>query len=462
MNYIIDPRYRLTWNGDNVFLVDITEKNYGRGHPLLMLNRDGGELIELLQKEPLESILGTTVNGEKESSELRANILSAVRTLCETGVLLGEIPSGTNALLPKEKTGFGPIKAKYSVSRKPLIGVVELTCCCNLNCPHCYVKGLNPTKAISTDQILEVGRILHDKGILNVTLTGGEPIAHPDFPLIYRHFKELGFLIDIFSNATRIDESIADLLAELPPRSVDVTLYGLTNEEYRDFTGDALGFNALKRGLDLLKSRDVFFTTKMICNRTNKDRIDDFCKFAYNYGAPFRYNLVIGKGNSTMKSPDELMLTNEDVINLERRDPLRQEMFRYLATQCCNLPPDCDGCKEWSQYPCAAGIDKVFIGYDGKMSPCMTLRGRGLNIFEHGYDYIWRYWGEERKKRLSRSFKCISCEYLPICTPCTEEFSQTNGSPESVIEQRCKLAKMRWNEFVKPVFDHADKKEICE
>lgn len=104
MNYTIDPRYRLTWNGDNVFLVDITEKNYGRGHPVLMLNREGGELVELLRTNTLESVADTFGEGERDPSGHRANIMSAVRTLCEAGVLKGDIPFGTIAPLPKEKT----------------------------------------------------------------------------------------------------------------------------------------------------------------------------------------------------------------------------------------------------------------------------------------------------------------------------------------------------------------------
>lgn len=458
MIFHLNSKFRLTRNGENVFLVDITEKNYGRGQSVLMLNREGGQLIELLQNADIDSAINIIYEGEENRAEIKANVLSAVRALCEAGVLKGVVPKEATFTLPIEKVGFGPIKARYGMVRRPLIGVVELTSCCNLNCPHCYVKGLDSSRAISTDRILEIGRILHEQGILNVTLTGGEPMVHPDFPIIYRFYKEMGFLVDVFTNATRINESIADLFAELPPRSVDVTLYGLTNEEYNDFTGDSCGFSALQHGLNLLKARDVFFTTKMMCNKMNVHRVDDFCKFAYDYGAPFRYNLVIGMGNNTMKSPDELMLTNDEVLDLERRDPLRRTMFRYLAETCSNLPPDCEGCKEWSQYPCAAGIDKVFIGYDGLMSPCMTLRSKGLDIFKYGFDYIWHHWGEERKRRLTSEFKCVDCEYLPICTPCTEEFTQINGNPESVIEQRCELAKMRWNEFVKPFLGKGENK----
>ena len=82
------------------------------------------------------------------------------------------------------------------------------------------------------------------------------------------------------------------------------------------------------------------------------------------------------------------------------------------------------------------------------MSPCMTLRGKGLDLFEYGFDYVWNYWGEQRKKHLSRSFKCLNCEFLSICTPCTEEFEQIEGDKEKPIQSRCDLAELRWKEFI--------------
>ena len=368
---------------------DISEKRYGKDKEILMLNSSGAHIYELLQEYSPSEVINILFN-EEDNSFSRDAIQENV----------------------------------YSI--------VEMTPKCNCNCPHCYVKGLSGNNWLTTEQYIEIAEILHQKGIINVTLTGGEPFSHPDFKNIYIEFKKKGFLIDIFSNALLIDEDMANFLESNPPRSIDITLYGLSDEEYYKFTGVQNGFTKLCKALNLLKERDVVFTTKMILHKGNYNRLLDYNNFALQYNAPFRYNVVIGRGNNTIKDPNGITLSNEEILAIESQDPLRKAIFSMLANDCTCLPGDCNE-KNWSQYPCGAGLDKVFIGYDGKMSPCMTLRNKGLDLFSLGYDTIWEHWGNMRKETISQDFKCKSCEYLPICTPCTEEFEQENGD-KNIIE----------------------------
>lgn len=445
----INNNYKLVKFDTDYLLVDVSEKRYGKDKEILMLNSSSAHIFTLLQEHSISDVVDMLYNEEDNSfskETIEENVNSIISILSENGVFVEQLQINTSDL-SIEKVGFGPIKGKLGSKRQPLVAVVEITPKCNCNCPHCYVKGYSGDNWLTTEQFIEIAEILHQKGIINVTITGGEPLSHPDFKKIYKEFKKKGFLIDIFSNALMIDKDIADFLAANPPRSVDITLYGLNNQEYCNFTGIHDGFTRLCNALNLLKERDVFFTTKMILHKENYNRLLDYNKFALQYDAPFRYNVIIGRGNNTIKDPNDIALTNEEILAIESQDPLRQAIFSTLANNCTCLPMDCND-KSWSQYPCGAGLDKVFIGYDGKMSPCMTLRNKGLDLFTLGYDSIWEHWGEMRKYTISDDFKCKSCEYLPICTPCTEEFEQENGDKNTPIENRCELAKLRWEKLI--------------
>lgn len=447
---VINNNFKLVKIDTGYLLVDISEKRYGKDKEILMLNSSGAHIYELLQEYSPSEVIDILFNEEDNSfsrDTIHENVYSIVDILVENGVFTGESPQ-IACTITIDKVGFGPIKSRLGAKRQPLVGVVEMTPKCNCNCPHCYVKGLSGDNWLTTEQYVEIAEILRQKGILNVTLTGGEPLSHPDFKHIYIEFKKRGFLIDIFSNALLIDEDMANFLEANPPRSIDVTLYGLSDEEYYRFTGVQNGFTKLCNALNLLKERDVFFTTKMILHKGNYNRLLDYNNFALQYNAPFRYNVIIGRGNNTIKDPNDIALSNEEILAIESQDPLRKAIFSMLANDCTCLPGDCNE-QNWSQYPCGAGLDKVFIGYDGKMSPCMTLRNKGLNLFSLGYDAIWEHWGNMRKETISKDFKCKSCEYLPICTPCTEEFEQENGDKNIPIESRCELAKMRWEKLLK-------------
>lgn len=446
---VINNNFKLVKIDTGYLLVDISEKRYGKDKEILMLNSSGAHIYELLQEYSPSEVINILFNEEDNSlnrDAIQENVYSIVEILVENGVFTGESPQLASTITI-DKVSFGPIKSKLGAKRQPLVGIVEMTPKCNCNCPHCYVKGLSGNNWLTTEQYIEIAEILHQKGIINVTLTGGEPFSHPDFKNIYIEFKKKGFLIDIFSNALLIDEDMANFLEANPPRSIDITLYGLSDEEYYKFTGVQNGFTKLCKALNLLKERDVVFTTKMILHKGNYNRLLDYNNFALQYNAPFRYNVVIGRGNNTIKDPNGITLSNEEILAIESQDPLRKAIFSMLANDCTCLPGDCNE-QNWSQYPCGAGLDKVFIGYDGKMSPCMTLRNKGLDLFSLGYDAIWEHWGNMRKETISQDFKCKSCEYLPICTPCTEEFEQENGDKNIPIESRCELAKMRWEKLI--------------
>ena len=62
--------------------------------------------------------------------------------------------------------------------------------------------------------------------MLWLTLTGGEIFSRRDFAAIYEHALAKGFLVTLYTNATMVAESIAQLLAERPPFSVEVSIYG--------------------------------------------------------------------------------------------------------------------------------------------------------------------------------------------------------------------------------------------
>ena len=74
-------------------------------------------------------------------------------------------------------------------------------------------------------------------GVLFLTLSGGEPLLRKDFADIYRYARELGLVVTVFTNGTRLTDAIADLFRELPPRKVEISLYGATAATHDAITG---------------------------------------------------------------------------------------------------------------------------------------------------------------------------------------------------------------------------------
>src|SRR5207249_3463494 len=88
-------------------------------------------------------------------------------------------------------------------------------CRCNLRCIMCYTDCFNSPEMIQQElsfpEIVRIMDEIHEAGCLDLTLTGGEPLARRDFLDIYTYAKQKGFLVTVFTNGT--------LVTEIRPRS---------------------------------------------------------------------------------------------------------------------------------------------------------------------------------------------------------------------------------------------------
>src|SRR5258705_12720443 len=144
--------------------------------------------------------------------------------------------------------------------RAPVNGAIEVTRRCPLECAHCYNNlPMGDEGARSRELTLaEHVRILDElaeAGCLWLLYTGGEVFARPDFLDIYSAARERGFLITVFTNGTLITPRIADFLAERPPFSIEITLYGRSRATYEALTGVPGSHQRCLRGIDLLSNR---------------------------------------------------------------------------------------------------------------------------------------------------------------------------------------------------------------
>ena len=120
--------------------------------------------------------------------------------------------------------------------KNPFSVLFELTPKCNLNCIHCYLQNVHSAEQLNYEEITKILDILYEKGILFLTLTGGEILLRKDFLDIYLYAKKRGFLVELFSNGLLFSDDIINVLQKYPPLYIDITLYGACEETYRKVT----------------------------------------------------------------------------------------------------------------------------------------------------------------------------------------------------------------------------------
>jgi hypothetical protein len=93
----------------------------------------------------------------------------------------------------------------------------ELNLGCNYDCEHCYL-GLKTFSGLSWPERERLLHIMSQAGVLWVQLTGGEPLIDRLFSEVYQLAYELGLMISISSNGSRLSSTkILELLTTLRP-----------------------------------------------------------------------------------------------------------------------------------------------------------------------------------------------------------------------------------------------------
>ena len=117
----------------------------------------------------------------------------------------------------------------------PLFVSWQLTRDCDLCCLHCCTDsapGKRLPDELDAREALRVADEIARNAVPYVMLCGGEPLVVPHFFEIAEALGRAGVQLKIETNGQRFDAGVAERLARLPIRSVQVSLDGDTQETY--------------------------------------------------------------------------------------------------------------------------------------------------------------------------------------------------------------------------------------
>lgn len=125
---------------------------------------------------------------------------------------------------------------RIDLLRAPLFVSWQITRDCDLACLHCCTEsapGKRMADELDADEALRVAGEIVRNAVPYVMLCGGEPLVVPHFFELAETLGRAGVQLKIETNGQRFDARIAERLARLPVRSVQVSLDGDTQETYQ-------------------------------------------------------------------------------------------------------------------------------------------------------------------------------------------------------------------------------------
>lgn len=309
---------------------------------------------------------------------------------------------------------------------------------CNLRCRHCFVRCAPAAGAeLDTGGARRVLDNLADGGVLFLVITGGEPLLRPDFRALFEHAKRRGFLLTLFTNAVLVDDSLADFLAELPPRRVETTLYGAGAATYEAVTGVAGSFDRCRRGLDRLLRRGLLVRLKAMLLRANVHEFEAMRELAQRLGCDFRYDALIHPGLNGDPQPLAERLDPGQAIALQFADAGDRQQFADYYRQTRKLRP------QRALFECGAGVRTLHVDAAGQAHPCMLWRADPYDLLHRALDAGWHRHLDAILSRPAPAGECAACPDRGLCNCCPPLGLLETGAAGRKAPYYCALAEAR-------------------
>ncbi|MBV9110292.1 MAG: radical SAM protein [Gemmatimonadetes bacterium] len=276
---------------------------------------------------------------------------------------------GTGILLPstvgQEGSAFNNLATFVEWVRcgRRIPGIVqwEILSACNFRCPFCYIVGHVPTRVFSAARMFEIVQEFVASEVVQVILTGGEPLLHPGFHQLYRELKKAGILVTVFSNLSQFSDKHFELFRELPPSGVEVSIYGHDEESYYSATGRRC-FKDVLRNVELLVSLGIDVLCKTPVTTTTASSIQWIREWCDERSLPYvaSPNIEDGLDGVSLK---------HFAVSVPRIHQIQARRFAEASLGVSSRPRD-----PRVAFGCGVGKIGAYIGYDGTVSPCASTR----------------------------------------------------------------------------------------
>lgn len=343
---------------------------------------------------------------------------------------------------------------KAGRARLPISGTFELSPVCNFSCRMCYVRKTakevseSPRPILTLEQWLAIAREARDAGVLYLLLTGGEPFLWPDFWTLYEELIRMGFLISINTNGSLIDGAAIERLKRLPPRRINITLYGASDETYEALCQTKGVFSRVKRAVEGLQAAGILVKLNGTFNPSNICDLEALVAYAESrkliletttYLFPPIRRDISQTGRNERFTPEESARHRLRVIRLQDGEERYQAYLKRVLEGSVPPPGLDESCIDPldGKIRCRAGKATFWATWDGWMTPCGMMPEPKVELTGRPFLDAWREL-VEKSDALALSGVCQTCPDQNICHACAAmaiaETGRSDGIPKYLCE----------------------------
>ncbi|HTU87617.1 MAG TPA: pyrroloquinoline quinone biosynthesis protein PqqE [Solirubrobacteraceae bacterium] len=277
---------------------------------------------------------------------------------------------------------------------KPFSLIAELSYQCPLHCPYCS----NPLEIgdaryrweLETADWLRTFRQARELGVLQLALTGGEPMLRPDLVQLCAGARDAGLYSSLITAGTLFTPERAGALKEAGLDHVQISVQSPNPEENDRIAGNR-SFEKKIAAAHAAREADFPLTINCVLHRQNLDRIEELLELTLELGAQRLelantqyYGWAVLNHAALLPSWEQLRRGEEAVKRFRERVGPAVDVLWVLPDMFEDLPKPCMG--GW-------GRTAMVVAPNGDVLPCQaasTIPGLEFaNVVEHPLEWIW-------------------------------------------------------------------------
>lgn len=366
-------------------------------------------LWEALESRSLEDVLK---KHGLEGDSIEVN--SFLKGLMDRGLL----SDGHGPADPKKGiAGSGGMWGKRVYFDAPLFVQFDCTNRCNLRCRHCVTEGGEEIgDELSTREALELIRELGDQGVFQIGFSGGEPLMRKDIFLLMEEVRRRGMRLQLTTNATLIDDDLAERIAKLGPITVGVSLEGATRESYEAVRGTG-SYERFLKGVNALVKAGAPVKFKTAVFKDNLMEIEGIMELALLLGVKAVDMFLFYPAGRGVEMKGQMLSTHGVRDFLTGLAHLQKRYKGVLEVDVDDKPNAFLVDTQLSHSTCGAGAYWAEVLPNGDVVPCIffkdTLAG---NVRRASFKSSWdsKVWDPFRN-RTELKGRCGTCEHRLRC-----------------------------------------------
>jgi len=277
---------------------------------------------------------------------------------------------------------------------RPFTLIAELSYQCPLHCPYCSnpvdIDDAKYRRELETEDWLRTFRQARELGVIQLALTGGEPMLRRDLVQLCAGAREAGLYSSLITAATLFTRERAQALKAAGLDHVQVSIQSPIQEENDRIAGNR-SFEKKIAAAHLAREFDFPLTINCVLHRQNLDHIEELLELTLELGAQRLelantqyYGWAVLNQQALMPTWDQLQRGEQAVKRFRDRVGPAVDVLWVLPDYYEDLPKSCMG--GW-------GRTALVVAPNGDVLPCQaasTIPGLEFaNVRDHALDWIW-------------------------------------------------------------------------